>query len=116
ADFKGKRQSLTQEARELVRQLGTLQDVLTAKRERPATPADMSKVTPEAEILATAGRLAESVEATNAAIATHNQAVADFTKHRAAAETSIRRHFIADCRDDFTRNARELADLTAELG
>ncbi|MDV3459226.1 AAA family ATPase [Sphingomonas sp. HF-S4] len=115
AGFKDARAAASREVTQLVRQLETLEIVLTAKRERPATPADMQGVAAEAEVLATAERLAANVAAINEAIAAHNQAVADFAKRKDTAETSIRRHFIVDCRVDYVKIAKDLEDATGEL-
>ena len=96
-DFRSVREAVAEDVRVLAKQLDTLKSVLSVKRERPATPADMAGVATEAEILATAERLTADVTTVNEAIAAHNQAISDFAKHKQAAETSIRRHFIADC-------------------
>lgn len=115
AGFKIVREALSNDVRLLAKQLGTLQTVLSAKRERPATPAEMKDVAAEADVLATAERLDAGVATVNEAIAAHNQAVTDFAKHKDAAETSIRRHFIVDCRDDYARTAKELVEATDKL-
>ena len=115
AGFKGARDEVSKEVRLLVKQLGALQTVLTAKRERPATPSDMQGVAAEADVLATAERLAATVATVSKEIAAHNQAVADFTKRKDAAETSIRRHFIVDCRVDYAKTAKELEGATGTL-
>ena len=95
--------------------LGTLQTVLSAKLERPATPADMKEVAAEADVIATAERLAAGVATVNEAITVHNQAVTNFAKHKEAAETSIRRHFIVDCRDDYAKAAKDLDNAIDKL-
>lgn len=115
ADFKDVREKVSTNVHLLAQQLGSLQTVLSAKLERPATPADMKDVAAEADVLATAEWLAEGVATVNEAIAAHNQAITDFAKHREAAETSIRRHFIVDCRDDYAKTAKDLDDATAKL-
>lgn len=115
AAFRDVRENVSKDVRLLAKQLGTLQTVLSAKLERPATPADMTDVAAEADVLATAERLAAGVATINEAIAAHNQAVTDFAKHKEAAETSIRRHFIVDCRDDYAKTAKELDDATDKL-
>lgn len=112
--FNEARKAAAKEVTQLVRQLGTLEAVLTAKRERPATPADMQDVAAEADVLATAERLAANVTTLNEAIAAHNQAVADFTKRKEAAETSIRRHFIVDGRTDYAKSAQDLDNATGK--
>jgi wobble nucleotide-excising tRNase len=115
AGFKEARDAASLQVTQLVKQLGTLDAVLTAKRERPATPADMQGVAAEADVLSTTERLAASVATVNEAIAAHNQAVADFAKRKETAETSIRRHFIVDCRVDYAKTAKDLEDATGEL-
>ena len=113
--FRKVREAVSTDASVLAKQLGTLKTVLSAKRERPTTPVDMKDVAAEADLLATAERLAAGVATVNEVIANHNQAVTDFATHKAAAETSIRRHFIVDCRDDYVRMATELDEATDEL-
>lgn len=115
AGFKHARAAASQEVSQLVRQLGTLEVVLTARRERPATPADMQGVAAEADVLATAERLAANVAAVNEAIAAHNHTVADFARRKDTAETLIRRHFIVDCRVDYAKNAKDLEDAAGAL-
>jgi wobble nucleotide-excising tRNase len=115
ANFKGARAAASIQVTQLIKQLGTLDAVLTAKRERPATPADMQGVAAEADVLATTERLAADVATVNEAIAAHNQAVSDFAERKDTAETSIRRHFIVDCRVDYAKTAKDLEDATGEL-
>lgn len=113
--FKEVRENVSKDVRLIAKQLSTLQTVLSAKLERPATPADMKDVAAETEVLATAERLAAGVATVNEAIVAHNQAVTDFAKRKDAAENSIRRHFIVDCRDDYTKTAKDLDEVTDKL-
>ncbi|WP_025828529.1 ATP-binding protein [Acetobacter okinawensis] len=113
--FRDLRQDASKNARQLAEQLRTLQAVLSAKLERPASPADMKDVATEADVLATAERLATSIASVNATIADHNQGVADFAKRKEDAETSIRRHFIVDCREEYAKTAKDAGDATARL-
>jgi wobble nucleotide-excising tRNase len=115
ASFKEVRENVSKDVRLLAKQLSTLQTVLSAKLERPATPADMNDVAAETEILATAERLAADVATVNEAIVAHNQAITDFAKRKDAAENSIRRHFIVDCRDDYAKTAKDLDEATDKL-
>ena len=115
AGFRKVRESVAKDVHLLARQLGTLQTVLSAKLERPATPADMKDVAAEADVFATAERLAVGVAIVNEAITAHNQAVTDFANHKEAAEVSIRRHFIIDCRDDYAKTAKDLDDAADKL-
>lgn len=115
ASFKEARDAASIQVTQIVKQLGTLDAVLTAKRERPATPANMQGVVAEADVLATTERLAAEVATVNEAIAAHNQAVSDFAKRKDKAETSIRRHFIVECRIDYAKTAKDLEDATCKL-
>lgn len=115
AGFKQVRENVSKDVRLLAKQLSTLQTVLSAKLERPATPADMKDVAAETEVLATAERLAAGVATINEAIVAHNEAITDFAKRKDAAENSIRRHFIIDCRDDYAKTAKDLDEATDKL-
>lgn len=113
--FRDLRQNVSQYARLLAEQLCTLQGVLSAKLERPASPADMQDVAAEADVLATAEHLAASVASVNETITIHNQGVAEFAKRKENAETSIRRHFIVDCREEYTRTEKDVGVAAARL-
>jgi len=113
--FRLVRDSIGKDIRLLVEQLETLQTVLSAKRKRPAAPADMSGIAAEAEVVATAERLAVLLVAINKKISAHNQAVTDFSKRKEEAETSIRRHFIRDCREDFANAKKEWDESSGRL-
>lgn len=108
--FRDVRESLLKDVRLLAKQMGTLHTILSAKLERPATPADMKDVAAEADVLATAERLDAGFATVNETITAHNQTVTDFAKRKEAAEASIRRHFIIDCRDDYAKTAKDLDD------
>lgn len=114
-DFRDAREAILNDVCLLAKQLGTLQTVLSAKRERPATPADTKDIAAEADVLATAEQLATGVAAVNEVIAAHNQVVIDFAKHKNAAEISIRRHFTIDCLEDYARTAKDLHEATDKL-
>lgn len=109
------RENLSNDLRLLTMQLDTLRNALSAKLERPATPADMNGVATEADVAATTERLSAGVAAVNKAIAAHNQVVENFAMHKDAAEESIRRHFVDECREDYTKAAKELFDASNEL-
>jgi len=115
ADFKEARNAARFGVTQLVKQLGTLDAVLTAKRARPATPADMQGVAAEKDVLATTEGLIANVATINQVIAAHNQAAADFAMRKDTAETSMRRHFIVDCRADYAKTAKDLEDATNDL-
>lgn len=113
--FQTTRGELVREVRQARKLLSTLESVLAQKQERPATPADMSAVIPQADVVTAAKSLARAIEATNAAIASHNDVVGDFAKHQENAELAIRKHFIADCRADFANYAKELDKAKSNL-
>ncbi|AQS85228.1 MAG: AAA family ATPase [Acetobacter aceti] len=106
--FNDTREALLKDVSLLSEQLATLQAVLSAKQERPATPANMLCVAKEADVTATADRLAASVTAINEAITTHNKAITDFTKLKDAAETAIRQHFVTVYRDEYRRAEKDI--------
>ncbi|MBO9724192.1 MAG: AAA family ATPase [Novosphingobium sp.] len=107
ADFRVVRDAIQKDVDQLVKQLGTVQAVLSIKIERPAAPADMSGIAAESDVVATAGRLAVALVTANETISAHNQSVTDFSKRKDDAESEIRRHFIIDCRDDFSNVKQE---------
>lgn len=115
ADFKNTRDQLGSEVRLVRTYLSALQDVLAHKRERPATPADMSEVALQSDVASAAKGLAQTIEAANAAIAAHNLVVENFAKHREEAEFAIRKHFIADCLAEYANYAKELDDAKKKL-
>ncbi|MEL7686064.1 AAA family ATPase [Citromicrobium bathyomarinum] len=115
ADFKETRKAANLEVALLVNQLDTLKAVLNAKRDRPATPADMQGVAAEEEVFATTKRLVANVATINKAITAHNEAVADFARRKEMAEASIRRHFIVDCRADYAKTAEDLEVAISNL-
>ncbi|WP_050523066.1 AAA family ATPase [Pseudorhodobacter wandonensis] len=115
AGFSAVREDVSKDVRLLALQLGSLQTVLSAKRESPATPAEMKDVAAEADVIATAERLAAGIATVNEVITAHNQAVSDFTKRKGNAETSIRRHFIVDGREEYAKSAKDFDEATFKL-
>jgi wobble nucleotide-excising tRNase len=90
--------------------LSRLDIVLTQKRERPATPADLSQLPTQASIEEVSAKLAEDLGKANALIQQHNGTVSDFTNHQERAEVSIRKHFIAEGREEFSAQIKALND------
>lgn len=113
--FKDTRDQIVRGLHQVRSYLDALQEVLTQKRERPATPADMSAVAPQSDVATTAKTLARAIEETNAAVAAHNRAIGDFAKRKEQAEVAIRRHFIADCITDYANYAKDLDEAKAKL-
>ncbi|MDF2232399.1 AAA family ATPase [Albimonas sp. CAU 1670] len=115
AAYKAARDSVAKNAHNLVQQLEPLWKVLSSKRERPAAPADMTTIVPREAVLVAANDLNRRLEELNGLIAAHNDAASEFAERKKAAETSIRRHFVADCRDDYVKIAKEANDAAANL-
>ena len=113
--FKDTREDVVGAVRSVRAYLGTLQDVLVQKRERPATPADMSTVAPQADVATAVKSLAQAIDAVNAIVVAHNGVIGDFSKHKEDAEIAIRKHFIAECRTDYATYAKEFEDAKASL-
>lgn len=95
--------------------LSGLQEVIKAKCARPASPLDASKLSAEADVLATADELAGAIASINKIIAQHNRIVDDFNKHKDGAEMAIRRHFLLECRDDFRQQITDLSKATTAV-
>ena len=113
--YKETKDELVAKARQARKYLATLQDVLGQKQERPASPADTSRLAGESEIVGASDDLAEAIRAANSAITQHNDIVGKFASHQEAAELAIRKHFIAECRAEYTSYAKALEDAQAEL-
>lgn len=113
--FSEARKLVSQEVRNAIAHLSGLRGVLDTKRTRPASPADTSNLSTEADVIATADELAKAITAINEAITTHNDIVDNFAKHRNSAEMAIRRHFLLECRTDFAQQAKDLADATTNV-
>ncbi|MGF7163321.1 wobble nucleotide-excising tRNase [Rhodoligotrophos appendicifer] len=109
------RKLVSQEVGNTIAHLSGLQQVLGAKRARPASPADTGKLSAEADVVATANELAKAIASINEMITAHNGVVDNFAKHKDDAETEIRRHFLLECRSDFAQLAQDLADATANV-
>lgn len=113
--FKDIRDKTLRAVRQVRTHLGTLHNTLAKKRERPATPADISAVAQQDDVVMATKQLAQAIEAMNAAIAEHNHVVENFAKHRDDAELAIRKHFIAECRVDYADHADGLEKARAKL-
>lgn len=94
--------------------LRALADVLTSKREKPATAADVSGLALQADVEADADRLAQALSLLNEILAEHNRIVADFTQHRDNAGVAIRRHFIGLARTEFSDREKSFAKARQE--
>lgn len=113
--FSEARKLISQEIKKTIVHFDALQEVIVAKRARPASPADTSKLSAEIDVIATAEKLAKAIAAINDIIIAHNQTIDNFVRHKDEAETAIRRHFLFECRTDFAQHIKDLADATAEV-
>jgi wobble nucleotide-excising tRNase len=111
SSFKESQTELIAKIRASRTHLEYLDRVLAEKRARPASPADASMLPSQAEVEDAAYQVSEALKSLNAIIERHNLVVADFSTCRENAAITIRKHFIAECRDDFEAhvNATELA-------
>jgi wobble nucleotide-excising tRNase len=107
--------SVSQEVKNAIAHVSGLQGLLDAKRLRPASPADTSKLSTEADVAATADELARAIMAISGLLNTHNDVVDNFAKHRDVAEMAIRRHLLLECRTDFVQQAKDFDDATANV-
>ncbi|MFO7483955.1 AAA family ATPase [Oceanibaculum nanhaiense] len=114
-DFSEFRKLVLQEVTKTVAYLTSLQGILDAKRIRPASPADIDKLSAESDVIVTAEELAKAITSINELIAAHNEIVDNFTKHKEDAEKAIRRHFLLECRADFAQHEKNLADATKNV-
>lgn len=113
--FVNMRAEAVRQARQARDYLRTLQDVLSRKQDHPATPIDMSAIASQTDVATAATALAQAIEGTNSAIATHNDATGNFATHKDEAEIAIRKHFIAECGTDYAKYARDFCGAQAKL-
>lgn len=114
-NFSEARKLISQEIKKTIVNFAALQEVLVAKRARPASPADTSRLSAETDVIATAEELAKAIAAINEIIIAHNQITDNFVRHKDEAETAIRRHFLFECRTDFAQHIKDLSDATADV-
>lgn len=121
-EFKVLREEIMAKARLVRGHLRDLEIVLAAKQERPASPADLSQLPAQGEVTSAAMELGEAIAAANKIVIRHNDTVDSFAARKEAAEIAIRKHFVAECADEFTASVNEveaaataLANATAEL-
>ncbi len=97
-------------------QLRRLDQTLAEKRNKPASPTELSALPTDGEVATAAESLAAALTSVNLIFERHNAIAADFQAHRDAAEQAIRKHFIAECRTrlgEYAANSRETAALHA---
>jgi wobble nucleotide-excising tRNase len=108
ASYKGARITLVAAIQTPKIQLKRLGQTLAEKRNKPASLADLSGLPTDDEVNTAAEELAAALKAVNSIIRRHNVIAADFQTHRNAAEESIRKHYIAECRVHFSEYAADL--------
>ncbi|MDQ0420907.1 wobble nucleotide-excising tRNase [Peteryoungia aggregata LMG 23059] len=110
------RRDVEQGVERTLKKLQSLQVVLEAKQARPASPADLSALASEAEVIDAATTLGEAIASLNVLIGSHNTAAGDFNRHKNNAEIAIRRHFLLEARSEFAQYQKDLCDATLEVG
>ncbi len=111
-DLRGELLASSRQAR---KQLDALSALLDQKQARPASPVDDADLPSESEFMTASERLSKAIEAVNAKIAKHNETVEDFAKNQERAEIAIRKHFLADSREDYRGYADALREADTEL-
>lgn len=87
--------------------------VYDVRKSAPTSPVALTL--PElSHVTAICERVATSVNAVNAVIHQHNEAVSDFAKHQQVARDAIKRHFLAEGHDEYRSNIRAVTDAEAE--
>jgi wobble nucleotide-excising tRNase len=109
------RSALISEIRNARGALRLLREVLSLKQEKPAVPADISRLPEQSEVQEISGRLANAIFQSNASISEHNKLSANFSKHKEEAEIRVRKHFIEECRADYENLEKELSDAATQL-
>lgn len=95
--------------------LDALSLVLSEKRKYPATPVDTSSLPALFDVVASLETAAKATEAVRSIIDKHNVEVGNFLQLKEEAELAIRKHFIADCKQDFSAYIDELNVATQRL-
>lgn len=108
--FEDYRNSVLEHLRNAEEVMNQLSMLLSEKRGRPATPSDLSALPPLAFVEEIVAHLQTFVSKINELIATHNQRVNNFKQLQSNAEFSIRKHYIAECREDFSTNLKALEE------
>ncbi|MBS0252823.1 MAG: AAA family ATPase [Proteobacteria bacterium] len=84
--------------------LNQLSLALVEKRRKPANPVDTSKLPHHTTVEEASTLLTNALDALNSVLKQHNLIVSDFALHRDRAATSIRKHFLAECLEEFTNH------------
>lgn len=106
---------LVASSRHARKQLDALSALLDQKQVRPASPVDDSDLPSDSEFVAASERLSNAIEAVNAKTAKHNQTVENFANNQEKAEVAIRKHFLADSREEYRGYAEALKKADTEL-
>lgn len=109
------RRELVSVSRQARAQLNALSGLLDQKQALPASPIDNSAFPLESDFSAVSDGLARAVGAVNATIAKHNETVDNFAKNQEEAEIAIRKHFLAESREEYRGYAEVLQKADTEL-
>lgn len=88
---------------------------MNLKQEKPAVPADISRLSSQSEIQEISDRIAHAISESNNAISHHNDRAENFKKHKEDAEIAVRKHFIEECRTEYESLEQELVNVKAQL-
>lgn len=113
--FKNTRPDLVNAIRRTRKHLNDLQGLLAEKQKQPASAIDVSRVLVADEVARGVEALARALASANTAISQHNRDTDDFVEHKKRAEIDIRKHFIAECRQDYTSYAEAFQGAQSRL-
>lgn len=95
--------------------LDNLQELLTEKQKQPAAAIDPARLPAADEVSNCVEALTRALTSVNVAIGQHNHEVDDFLEIKKQAEIAIRKHFVAECREDYTAHTQAFKDARSRL-
>ncbi len=108
SEVKERRTALKSALKTPKEQLKKLNEVLSSKQSRPASPAGVSQLPSQTEVEQAATQIQDALVRLNEIIGQHNQIVTNFEKHRDEAGILIRKHFLAECKADFAAHIQSV--------
>ena len=115
-EFAAARTQLLEKIGEVQIHLETLNEILSQKLLKPATPADISAAASSDDLNNAITSLSDALALVKSFIDRHNEHVENFQRHKEQAESLIRRHFILECRSDYTNYASDLEKAGSDFG
>lgn len=109
-EFKIARAALVEALTLTKEQLAPLREALNAKIAGPASASDLSLLPAMSAVEDSRGWLTEALSGVNEVIEKHNKAGAEFAQRQITAEETIRKHFLGECRSDFSQYIEEAND------